>query len=103
MIAMGFVMLRRTRRGEKAFTDRDWRLLFGKGKADVLTGHYGGKLALAFLACGLLGLVEYVVLMPYGTAWLRSRHNTDNRCRCAFHPKSASLIPERGPTCHWCR
>ncbi len=39
-------MLRRTRRGEKAFT--------------VKTGAR---------SLGLLGLVEYVVLMPYGATW----------------------------------
>jgi hypothetical protein len=35
----------------------------------VLTGRYGGKLALAFLACGLLGVLECVLLMPYGATW----------------------------------
>ena len=66
LIAVDCVMLRRTRRGEKAFTDQDWRLLFGKPKADVLTARYGGKLGLLFVACALVGLL---VLMPFGGNW----------------------------------
>ena len=62
-------MLRRSRRGEKAFTDKDWRLLFGKPKSDVLTARYGGKLTLVFVACALVGLLEYLVLMPFGATW----------------------------------
>jgi hypothetical protein len=69
LIAMGIVILRRTRRGEKAVSDEDWRLLFGKPKAEVLTAHYAMRLVLAIVACLVVGLVEYLVLFPYGVAW----------------------------------
>jgi amino acid transporter len=69
LIAMVLVILRRTRRGEKASTDEDWRLLFGKPKAEVLTAHYGMRLGFAFVLCLVLGLVEYLVLFPQGFGW----------------------------------
>ena len=69
LITVGFVMLRRTRRGEKAFTDKDWRVLFGKPKAGMLTAHYGGKLAILFVTCALVGLLEYLILMPFRATW----------------------------------
>ena len=66
---MGLVMFRRTRHGEKAFTDRDWRLVFGKSKAEVLIAHYGSRLLLTFVGCALLGVVEYLIFRPYGFTW----------------------------------
>jgi hypothetical protein len=69
LMAMVFIVLRRTRRGEKVSTDEDWRLLFGKPKAEVLSLHYGVKLCFGFILCLLLGIVEYVIIFPYGLAW----------------------------------
>jgi hypothetical protein len=56
LVAMGVVILRRTRRGEKTVTDDDWRVLFGKPKAEVFTAHYSLRLGLAFVSCLLVGL-----------------------------------------------
>jgi len=69
LIATLVVILRRIRRGEKPVTDEDWRFFFGKPKAEALTAHYGMRLVLAFVVCLVFGLVEYLVLFPYGFAW----------------------------------
>jgi hypothetical protein len=69
LMAMVLIIVRRTRRGEKASTDEDWRLLFGKARAEVLSVHYGVKLGFAFILCLFLGIVEYLVLFPYGFVW----------------------------------
>jgi hypothetical protein len=69
LVATVLMVLRRTRRGEKAVTDEDWRFFFGKAKAEVLTVHYGARLVLALVVCLVFGLAAYLVLFPYGPAW----------------------------------
>jgi hypothetical protein len=69
VVAMAVVIFNRARRGEKVSTDNDWRLLFGKPKADVLTRRYWTKLFLACFGYSLIGLFEYWVLIPFGLAW----------------------------------
>jgi hypothetical protein len=66
LVAMIVVIFSRSRRGEKVSTDKDWRLFFGEPKAEVLTGRYGIKLLLAFVAYALIGVIEYLILLPYG-------------------------------------
>jgi hypothetical protein len=66
---LGFVMLRRTLRGEKRFSDRDWRFLFGRPKDEVLTASFWIKVGSAFVICFLVGLLEYLIIAPYGLGW----------------------------------
>jgi hypothetical protein len=69
LIAVGVMALRRTWRGKKAVSDDDWRLLFGKPKGETLTAHYVMRLGFGFAAGLVLGLVEYMILFPFGAAW----------------------------------
>jgi len=69
LVAMIVLIFKRARRGEKVSTDKDWRLFFGEPKADVLTARYVIKLLLAFVAYALIGVLEYLILIPYGFTW----------------------------------
>ena len=66
---MILLILNRARRGEKVSTDKDWRLFFGEAKTDVLTRRYGLKLVIALVGYSVIGLIEYVILVPYGFTW----------------------------------
>lgn len=66
---MILLILNRARRGEKVSTDKDWRIFFGEAKTDVLTRRYGLKLVIALVGYSVIGLIEYVILVPYGLAW----------------------------------
>ena len=69
LVAMIVLIFKRARRGEKVSTGKDWRLFFGEPKADVLTARYVIKLLLAFVAYALIGVLEYLILIPYGFTW----------------------------------
>jgi len=69
LIAMILLILNRARRGEKVSTDKDWRLFFGEAKTEVLTRRYGLKLVIALVGYSVIGLIEYVILVPYGFTW----------------------------------
>jgi hypothetical protein len=69
LVAMIVLIFNRARRGEKVSTDKDWQLCFGAPKAEVLTRRYVIKLAIALVGYTLIGLVEYVILLPYGLSW----------------------------------
>jgi hypothetical protein len=66
---LGVVRLRRTLRGEKVFSDRDWLFLFGRPKNEVLTATFWIKVSCVVVICFLIGLVEYVIVAPYGLGW----------------------------------
>jgi len=69
LVAMIVLILNRARRGEKVSTDKDWRLFFGEAKTDVFTRRYGVKLVIALVGYCLIGLIEYLILVPYGFTW----------------------------------
>ena len=69
LVAMIVLILNRARRGEKVSTDKDWRLFFGEPKADVFTARYAIKLVGVFVAYAFIGVIEYMILIPYGFTW----------------------------------
>jgi hypothetical protein len=68
--AIGIVRFRRSLRGETAFTDKDWHVLFGFRKYNAMTGAVWMRVALANLIVMAAGFGIGVVLLPYGVGWM---------------------------------
>jgi hypothetical protein len=65
---LAIVRLRRILRGEPAFTDKDWLLLFGLPRDRIMTGFWL-RFALANLVVIALGFAIVLLLLPYAVGW----------------------------------
>ena len=68
LLAFVLLLLRRKTDGKPAFTQADWRFLFGSSKEKVLSGNFWLRLFLATFIALSLGVIIAVFVLPYGRA-----------------------------------
>ncbi|MGH7827665.1 MAG: hypothetical protein ACREQ7_21125 [Candidatus Binatia bacterium] len=68
LLAFVVLLLRRKAGGKPAFTQTDWRFLFGSPKEKVLTGEFWLKIFLATFIALSMGVIIAVFVLPYGSA-----------------------------------
>jgi hypothetical protein len=70
LVGTGLLVLRRKARGRPAFTDADRQLFFANPRARVSTPKFWVNFVLATFLCLFVGLLERLVLAPFGAAVL---------------------------------
>jgi hypothetical protein len=68
LLAFVLLLIKRKADGKPAFTQADWRFLFGSSKEKVLTGDFWLKLFLATFIALSLGIIIAAFVLPYGSA-----------------------------------
>jgi len=66
VVAFVVVLLRRKASGKPAFTQADWRFLFGSPREKVLTGEFWLRIGIATMIALSLGVIIAVFILPYG-------------------------------------
>jgi hypothetical protein len=66
LIGMGLLVLRRKASGRPAFTEDDRQLFFSRARVSVSTTRFWINFGIAALLCFFAGLLEQLVLGPFG-------------------------------------